>query len=81
MKILILLAISILFYGCGVTEVKIPEKQYIPVKCKINTLIPPKKIAKDETDYEGILLDAKAISVYTELLEKDLDFCVKGEIK
>lgn len=75
------LILVILFTGCSTAEIKVPEKQYIPVKCQINKPNKPSNYAKDKSDYEGILLNAKSMAIYTELLEKDLNFCVEGVIK
>lgn len=79
MKYLLVL-ISLFFISCS-TTITIPEKVYIPIKCEIELPKEPTNNAKDELDYEGILLNAKDIKTYTEVLEYDLKFCIKGELK
>lgn len=78
--VLVIAVVLLLLTGCT-TEVRIPEKQYIPVRCKIDKVIPPVSKAVDANDYKGIFENAIAIQTYTEVLEHDLDFCITGNIK
>jgi len=77
----LLVCLSVIFIGCSY-EVKVPEKQYIPVKCKVS--VTPKPIlsnGKDELNYDKIFNDIVNIQIYSKILEKDLDFCIEGEVK
>lgn len=70
--------LPLLFIGCSST-VTVPEKVYIPVKCEISQTSFPQSVAKDSSDYTGIIEDEISILTYTESIKSDLDFCVKGE--
>lgn len=77
MNVLVVLLLLVVLTGCS-TEVRIPEKQYIPVKCKVDKVLPPVSKATDATDFKGIYENVINIQIYTESLESDLDFCIGG---
>lgn len=69
--------IPLLFIGCSST-VTVPEKVYIPVKCEAPKTSFPQSVARDSSDYTGIIDDTISILTYTETIKSDLDFC-KGK--
>lgn len=77
---IIALIIANLCIGCS-SVVEIPKEVYMPVLCKVEKTIPPTNKAIDENDYEGIKANNDAILVYIEVIEEDIEFCRKGEIK
>lgn len=62
----------------GCSDVTIPEKVYIPVKCNIKAPERPLPVATSDTDYKGMIEDVKNIYIYTETLESSLNFCIEG---
>lgn len=65
MKLITLLICIIALGGCSAKVV------YVPVKCGIIQRTKPVKTP-------NIVENIKNILIYTELLEKDLDFCING---
>lgn len=63
----------ILLTGCTATRVEYAEKK-VPVRCDVKKAqLPP---------YTGdVLVDVPNILIYTEIIERDIDFCVEGKIK
>lgn len=70
--ILLLIFIAIIFGGCAPKTEIVVQEVMIPVKCKIELRSRPKS---DVIDSEFL----KSILKYTELLEKDLNFCINGK--
>lgn len=71
--IIVILAVLAVFLIVGCAD-KQKEAVYIPTKCKVD--MPKKPIQRDSTSQSVI-----EILQYSELLEKDLDFCVNGKIE
>lgn len=59
--------------GCSSETIKVPEKVYVPVKCKVDKTTPP-------YDTGDPVLNNTHILIYTQIIKGDLDFCVDGEI-
>lgn len=77
---IITLIIAICSISCS-NVIEVPKEVYIPVKCKIDKTHSPINKAQDENDYEGIRLNNDAILIYTEIIEKDIEFCREGDSK
>lgn len=66
---LLLVSITILSTGC--TRV-VKEPVYIPQKCAIDMPIRP-------TPHTDTAINVRNVLIYTEQLERDLRFCIRGE--
>lgn len=72
---------SLFMIGCSTKTEVLPDKVYIPVKCKVPETAVPTNQATDETDFKNIYLNNKNILIYTEVIKSDLTTCTTGTFK
>ncbi|WP_324725851.1 hypothetical protein [Helicobacter felis] len=71
--------LSFLFFPCAFSAllsgcVRVYKPVYVPTKCQIP------KLERPALGSSSLAQNIKALLIYTELLEKDLDFCREGKL-